>query len=98
MQATGDVADDIAQPCVRRLVVKPSEPNHGRFDRFGRTRQSMEDKGMRPCHGFGDVSGSTDTRSDVAKISAADKNGARIAGLEAGLDLPGPASTKSGPN
>ena len=43
-------------------------------------------------------SGSTDTRSDVARISAADKNGARIAGLEAGLDLPGPASTKSGPN
>src|SRR4051812_27057773 len=30
---------------------------------------------------FATFSGSTDTRSDVAKICAADKNGARIAGL-----------------
>src|SRR5260370_37041540 len=47
---------------------------------------------------FATFSGSTDTRSDVARICTADKNGARIAGLEVGLDLPGPASTKSGPN
>ena len=90
--------DDVAQPRMRRLVVKPPQPDHGGFDRLGRTRQSMEDKGVRPCHGFGDVSGSTDTRSDVARICAADKNGARIAGFAAAFDLPGPLSTKSGPN
>ena len=44
------------------------------------------------------LSGSTDTRSDVARICAADKNGARIAGLGADYDLPGPVSTKSVPN
>jgi hypothetical protein len=31
---------------MRRLVIKPSQSNHGRFNRLGRTRQSMEDKGM----------------------------------------------------
>jgi hypothetical protein len=44
------------------------------------------------------LSGSTDIRSDVAKICAADKNGARIAGFKAVFDLPEPLSTKSGPN
>src|SRR5712672_4330225 len=49
-EVTGYTGDDIAQPCMRRLVVKPAQPNHGGFDRFRRTRQSMENKGMRPCH------------------------------------------------
>jgi hypothetical protein len=31
------VVDDIAQPRMRGLVVKPSRPDHGGFDRFGRT-------------------------------------------------------------
>src|SRR5438309_11622459 len=44
------------------------------------------------------LSGSTDTRSDVARSCAADKNGARIAGFGVDFDLPGLASTKSGPN
>jgi hypothetical protein len=30
--------DDIAQLRVRRPVIKPSQPNHDRFDRFRRTR------------------------------------------------------------
>jgi len=41
-------------------------------------------------------SGSTDTKSDVARICAADKNGARMAGLDVGLDFPGPASNEIG--
>jgi len=44
------------------------------------------------------LSGSTDTRSDVARIDAADKNGARIAALGPSFDLSGPVSAKSGPN
>jgi hypothetical protein len=44
------------------------------------------------------LSGSTDTRSEVARICAADKNGARIAGFKPGFDLPGPLSIKLAPN
>jgi divalent metal cation (Fe/Co/Zn/Cd) transporter len=44
------------------------------------------------------LSGSTDTRSDVTRIGAADKNGARIAALRLSFDLSGPVSAKSGPN
>src|SRR6266403_3924172 len=44
------------------------------------------------------LSGRTATRSDVARICAADRNGARITGFAADFDLPGPASTKSAPN
>jgi len=36
-QVLRHVVDDIAQPRMRGLVVKPSRPDHGGFDRFGRT-------------------------------------------------------------
>jgi hypothetical protein len=29
---------------MRGLIVKPSQPNHGSFDRLGRTRQWMENQ------------------------------------------------------
>src|SRR5258708_35076265 len=44
------------------------------------------------------LSGRTDTRSDVARICAADKNGARIGGLGADFDLASTLATKSAPN
>ena len=43
-KAAGHVVDDIAQPRMRWLVVKPPQPDHGGFDRLGRTRQPMENK------------------------------------------------------
>ena len=36
-QVTGHAADDMTQPCVRWLIVEPSQPNHGSFDRLRRT-------------------------------------------------------------
>ena len=53
--ATGYETNDIAQPCMRGLVVKPSQPNHGGFDWLRRTRQATEDKVVRPGHAFGNV-------------------------------------------
>ncbi len=44
------------------------------------------------------LSGSTDTRSDVARICAADRMGARIAALDAGFGLAAAPSKKSAPN
>ena len=43
-------------------------------------------------------SGRTVTKSEVARIPEADKNGARIAGLRPGFDFPMALSAKSGPN
>jgi hypothetical protein len=36
LQVIGREADGIAQPCMCRLVVKSSQPNHGSFDRLRR--------------------------------------------------------------
>src|ERR1700722_238983 len=47
--------DDLAQPRMCRLVVKPSQPDHASFDRFGRTRQSMKNKGVIFDHALGDI-------------------------------------------
>src|ERR1700721_425632 len=56
-EVAGYTDDDLAQPCMCRLVVKPSQPDHGSFNRFGRTWQSTEDKMVRPRlnHVFCDV-------------------------------------------
>ena len=54
-QVLRHVVDDIAQPRMPGLVVKPSRPDHGSFDRFGRTRQPMESEVVRLDHTFGDV-------------------------------------------
>src|SRR5258706_7288540 len=43
-KAAGRAVDDVAQRGMRRLVVRPSQPDHGSVDRFGRPRQSMENK------------------------------------------------------
>ena len=36
-QVLGYTADDVTQPRMRGLVVEPSQPDHGCFDRFGGT-------------------------------------------------------------
>src|ERR1700692_402511 len=50
-----DTGDDVAQPRMRRLVAKPSQPDHGSFDRFGRTRQPMKNKTVGLNHVLGDI-------------------------------------------
>ena len=94
----GCTGDDVAQPGMRRLVVEASQPSHGSFDRLGRARQSTEHKVMRSFHVPGDIERKhryqVGRRQDLRRRQEC----ARIAGLGADFDRPGPLSTKSVPN